>query len=57
MQANGMSPHMSKEENLSKIRELLSNMVWSQVDESDFMDKAREVNNRLHGIYNSQDKT
>lgn len=30
---------------------------WSVVDESKFMDKVREVNNRMHGIYNNQDKT
>lgn len=30
---------------------------WSVIDESKFMDKAREVNNRMHGIYNNQDKT
>lgn len=30
--------------------------VWDTSDESKFMDKAREVNNRMHGIYNNQDK-
>lgn len=30
--------------------------VWNTTDESRFMDKAREVNNRMHGIYNNQDK-
>ena len=30
---------------------------WSFVDESEFINKAREVNNRMHGIYNNQDKT
>lgn len=31
-------------------------LTWTVDDESAFMDKAREVNNRLHGIYNNQDK-
>ena len=30
---------------------------WSIDDESKFIDKVREVNNRMHGIYNNQDKT
>lgn len=29
---------------------------WSIEDESRFMDRAREVNNRMHGVYNNQDK-
>lgn len=33
------------------------NLKWNVDDESLFMDKAREISNRLHGIYNSQDKT
>lgn len=32
-----------------------SNLVFSDTDESAYMDKAREINNRLHGIYNKQD--
>lgn len=31
-------------------------LTWTVDDESTFMDKAREINNRLHGIYNNQDK-
>lgn len=31
-------------------------LTWNIDDESDFMDKCREVNNRMHGIYNNQDK-
>lgn len=31
-------------------------LTWNTDDESAFMDKAREINNRLHGIYNNQDK-
>ena len=27
-------------------------MIWSQRDESDLMDKCREINDRMHGIYN-----
>lgn len=29
---------------------------WSIDDESRFMDRAREINNRMHGIYNNADK-
>ena len=32
-------------------------LTWTIDDESKFMDKCREINNRLHGIYNNQDKT
>lgn len=32
-------------------------LTWSTDDESAFMDKCREINNRMHGIYNNQDKT
>lgn len=31
-------------------------LIWTSDDESIFMDKAREINIRLHGIYNNQDK-
>lgn len=39
-----------------KLNELNSKTQWSSRNESDFMDKCREINNRLHGIYNKQDK-
>lgn len=46
---------------LHKIRTQVQNdiykMIWTKDDEIKFMDKAREVNNRMHGIYNNQDKT
>lgn len=35
----------------------IDSLVWTSEDESAYMDKAREINNRLHGIYNNQDKT
>lgn len=31
--------------------------TWNEDKESAFMDRAREINDRLHGIYNDQDKT
>lgn len=44
-----------------KIRTQVQNdiyqMLWTSDDEVKFMNKAREVNNRMHGIYNNQDKT
>ena len=46
---------------LHKIRTQIQNdiyqMLWTRDDETKYMDKAREVNNRMHGIYNNQDKT
>lgn len=41
---------------LHNLNKRLDSLVWSTKDESDFMDKAREINNRMHGIYNKQDK-
>lgn len=32
------------------------NLTWNIDDESAYMDKCREINNRMHGIYNNQDK-
>lgn len=47
--------------NLDGIRTSIQNkifsMLWTSADETAFMDKAREINNRMHGIYNNQDKT
>lgn len=47
-------------DDLSTLRTLIEtdkyNLTWSVDDESAFMDKAREINNRMHGIYNNQDK-
>lgn len=42
---------------LQKVRNDIYNMIWTKSDESAYMDKCREINNRLHGIYNQQDKT
>lgn len=42
---------------LQAVRDDIYGMVWTKADESAYMDKCREVNNRLHGIYNEQDKT
>lgn len=47
-------------DDLATLRTLIEtdkyNLTWSIDDESAFMDKAREINNRMHGIYNNQDK-
>lgn len=40
----------------TKLLEDSYKLTWTIDDESAFMDKAREINNRLHGIYNNQDK-
>lgn len=44
------------ENTIRQLREDANKLVWNEDDESDFMNKAREINNRLHGIYNNQDK-
>jgi len=48
-------------ENLENLKshleqDLLLN-IWHEDDESSYMDKSREIANRMHGIYNKQDKT
>lgn len=42
---------------IRKLQEDSYNLTWQVEDESTFMDKCREINNRMHGIYNNQDKT
>jgi hypothetical protein len=42
---------------LGKVRSDIFNTIWTKADESAYMDRCREINNRLHGIYNEQDKT
>lgn len=39
------------------VQEDIYRMIWTESDESGYMDKCREINDRLHGIYNQQDKT
>lgn len=41
---------------LKSLNDDAENLTWNITDESAFMDRCREVNNRLHGIYNNQDK-
>ena len=45
------------ENTLRSLEESKRRLVWTEDDEADFINKAREVCNRLHGIYNNQDKT
>lgn len=42
---------------LQKVRDDVYQIIWTKADESAYMDRCREINNRLHGIYNTQDKT
>jgi hypothetical protein len=42
---------------LQTVRDDIYSIIWTKADESAYMDKCRETNNRLHGIYNEQDKT
>ena len=44
------------EETKRALQDDAEQLTWNTADESAFMDKAREINNRLHGIYNNQDK-
>lgn len=47
----------SIEDVLSAIQNEIESITWSEADEINFMDKAKEVSDRLHGIYNRMDKT
>ena len=40
----------------SKIKQQIHDLTWQREDENAFKLKAREIGNRLHGIYNQQDK-
>lgn len=42
---------------LQVVRDDIYGLIWTKADESAYMDKCRETNDRLHGIYNEQDKT
>lgn len=42
---------------LFQLEDQQKELKWGDADESAFMDKCREINNRMHGIYNLQDKT
>ena len=45
------------ESTMGLLQKELRSLKWNTDDESNLMDKAREINDRLHGIYNDQDKT
>lgn len=59
LQDNGynMSTPEEIQNSMFQMENKKSSLVWNDDAESEFMDKAREINNRLHGIYNNQDKT
>lgn len=40
----------------AEILEEMKNAVWFIDDDSSFMNKAREISNRMHGVYNNIDK-
>ena len=42
---------------MKEMQEDIYKIIWTKSDESGYMDKCREINDRLHGIYNQQDKT
>ena len=42
---------------VKEVQEDIYRLIWTKSDESGYMDKCREINDRLHGIYNQQDKT
>lgn len=58
-----MNVHMGENFNVKTLESInnvlnskLGQYVYNQSDESAFMDKCRNICNRLHGIYNSEDK-
>lgn len=46
----------SMENTLFKLRQAAVDLTWSATDEVELANKAREINIRMHGIYNNQDK-
>lgn len=46
----------STDDTLALLAQDAEDLTWNAMDESAFMDKAREINIRMHGIYNNQDK-
>lgn len=42
---------------LQTTKESIYRIIWTKSDEGAFMNKSRELNNRMHGIYNNADKT
>lgn len=55
--ANLLGYNLAKvDQTLVQIQEAKAKLIWSIDDESDFTNKAREISNRMHGIYNNIDK-
>lgn len=46
----------NREDTVRQLQYNANNLIWSDSAESKFMDLCREINNRMHGIYNNQDK-
>lgn len=44
------------EDTLSKVKQNIADLTWTINDENAFKMKGREIANRMHGIYNNQDK-
>lgn len=51
-----IDPNRPKKDILNKLQEIRGKTFYSPFKESEFINKCREINNRLHGIYNNQDK-
>lgn len=51
----GLQDVIENPKTVTDLQNILTSYTWNQTDESDFMNKAREINIRLHGIYNSYD--
>lgn len=45
------------EDIVSALHSEIEGLTWNDNDEINFMDKAKEISDRLHGIYNRMDKT
>ena len=40
----------------TRLQQDINSLIWSSDDETTFQNKGREIDNRLHGIYNDMDK-
>lgn len=48
---------MNKEDVVQVLKNILDSYTWTASHEANFVAKAREITNRMHGVYNDLDKT
>ena len=56
LNAHDIDPNSPKEKIFEQLQDIRGKVFYSPFTESEFINKCREINNRLHGIYNNQDK-